>query len=109
MFNDQHLQLFISEIYDNYGYDFAGYSHASFKRRLERVYQMGDFVSFQEFLYKIKNDDAYLTHVIEEITVNVTEMFRDPSFYKVLREEILPSLRTKPFIRIWHAGCSTGE
>ena len=109
MFGEQHLTLFINEIYDYYGYDFAGYSHASFKRRLERVYQMGDFVSFREFLYKIKNDAAYLTHVIEEITVNVTEMFRDPAFYKVLREEILPSLRTKPFIRIWHAGCSTGE
>ena len=109
MFNDQHLQLFIDEIFDYYGYDFAGYSHASFKRRLERVYQMGDFVSFQEFLYKIKSDTDYLTYVIEEITVNVTEMFRDPAFYKVLREEILPSLSSKPFIRIWHAGCSTGQ
>ncbi len=47
--------------------------------------------------------------MVEEITVNVTEMFRDPQLYKVLREEILPALRTKPFIRIWHAGCSTGE
>lgn len=109
MFDEKHLKLFINEIYEYYGHDFAGYSHASFKRRLERVYQMGDFVNFQEFLYKIKNDTSYLTHVIEEITVNVTEMFRDPSFYKVLREELLPSLRTKPFIRIWHAGCSTGE
>ncbi|UPT71885.1 MAG: protein-glutamate O-methyltransferase CheR [Flavobacterium sp. JAD_PAG50586_2] len=109
MFDDSHLRTFINEIYEAYGYDFAGYSHASFKRRLERVYQLGDFVSFQEFLYKVKTDVNYLTYVIEEITVNVTEMFRDPSFYKVLREEILPALRSKPFIRIWHAGCSTGQ
>lgn len=109
MFDDSHLAIFINEIYEAYGYDFAGYSHASFKRRLERVYQMGDFVSFQEFIYKVKTDVDFLTYVIEEITVNVTEMFRDPSFYKILREEIIPALRSKPFIRIWHAGCSTGQ
>lgn len=109
MFDDSHLATFINEIYEVYGYDFAGYSHASFKRRLERVYQMGDFVSFQEFLYRVKTDTNFLTYVIEEITVNVTEMFRDPSFYKILREEIIPTLRSKPFIRIWHAGCSTGQ
>lgn len=109
MIEDQHLELFVTEIFDHYGYDFGGYSHASFKRRLERVYQMDGFTNFQEFLYRIKNDVGYLNYVVEEITVNVTEMFRDPLFYKVLREEILPALRSKPFIRIWHAGCSTGQ
>lgn len=109
MLDEQHLEQFINEISEHYGYDFGGYSRASFKRRLERIYSMDGFVSFQEFLYRIKNDVDYLTYVIEEITVNVTEMFRDPSFYKVLREEILPALRSKPFIRIWHAGCSTGQ
>jgi chemotaxis protein methyltransferase CheR len=109
MFDEPHLQLFINEIFETYGYDFGGYSHASFKRRLERIYVMDGFISFDDFLFRVKNDLDYLTYVIEEITVNVTEMFRDPSFYKVLREEILPALRTKPFIRIWHAGCSTGE
>eukprot|EP01137_Pigoraptor_chileana_P010594 Opistho-2@60397 len=104
MLEDQQLEQFINEIADHYGYDFGGYSRASFKRRLERIYSMDGFVSFQEFLYRIKTDVDYLTYVIEEITVNVTEMFRDPSFYKVLREEILPVLRSKPFIRIWHAG-----
>ena len=109
MLDDTHLRIFINEIYEAYGHDFAGYSHASFKRRLERVYQMEDFANFQEFLYKVKTNPDYLTFVIEEITVNVTEMFRDPSFYKILRTDILPILATKPFIRIWHAGCSTGE
>jgi chemotaxis protein methyltransferase CheR len=109
MIEDQHLELFVTEIADHYGYDFGGYSHASFKRRLERVYQMDGFTNFQEFLYRIKNDVGYFNYVVEEITVNVTEMFRDPLCYKVLREEILPALRSKPFIRIWHAGCSTGQ
>lgn len=109
MLDDEHLQLFINEIFDHHGFDFGGYSRASFKRRLERIYVMDGFLNYADFLAKIKDDDHYLTHVIEEITVNVTEMFRDPSFYKVLRDEILPSLRSKPFIRIWHAGCSTGQ
>ncbi len=109
MIDEEHLIQFINEIYEHYGYDFGGYSHASFKRRLERIYQLDGFVNFQEFLHKIREDADFLNYVIEEITVNVTEMFRDPSFYKVLREEILPTLRSKPFIRIWHAGCSTGQ
>jgi chemotaxis protein methyltransferase CheR len=54
-------------------------------------------------------DGNYFNRMVEEITVNVTEMFRDPLFYKVMRDEILPIVGTKPFIRIWHAGCSTGE
>ncbi len=68
MIDDNHLELFINEIYQHHGYDFAGYSHASFKRRLERVYQMDGFVSFEEFLHRVKNDGDYLTYVIEEIT-----------------------------------------
>lgn len=109
MLDEHHLDIFINELFENFGYDFGGYSRASFRRRLERVYQLDGFTNFQEFLYKVRNDEAYLTYVVEEITVNVTEMFRDPSFYRVLREEILPTLRSKPFIRIWHAGCSTGQ
>ncbi|MGV3698254.1 CheR family methyltransferase [Flavobacterium sp.] len=109
MINEEHLQLFINEVYNQYGYDFGGYSHASFKRRLERIYQLEGFTNFHEFLHKIASDVDFLNYVIEEITVNVTEMFRDPAFYKVLRQEILPAIRSKPFIRIWHAGCSTGQ
>ncbi len=56
----------------------------------------------------VQNPD-YFRHLVEEITVNVTEMLRDPVFYKTIREEVLPVLATYPFIRIWHAGCSTGE
>lgn len=65
--------------------------------------------SFAELFYKIKNEPDYIPHVVEEITVNVTEMFRDPSVFKIIREEVLPILATHPFIRIWHAGCASGE
>ncbi len=109
MINDQQLDVLISEVFDHYGYDFGGYSRASFRRRIDRIYQLDGFSHFGEFLAKVTSDADYFTRLVEEITVNVTEMFRDPAFYKVLREEILPSLTSKPFIRIWHAGCSTGQ
>lgn len=108
MISDQELDLLITEVYHYHGYDFGGYSRASFRRRVERICQL-DRLSFGELLSVIRTDSVYFNRVLQEITVNVTEMFRDPLFYKVLRTEILPTLRSKPFIRIWHAGCSTGE
>lgn len=103
------LELLINDIYDAYGYDFSGYSRASLKRRVDRLYQLDGFTHFTEFRMQILADADYFKRMVEEITVNVTEMFRDPQFYSVLRNEILPQLATKPFIRFWHAGCSTGE
>lgn len=109
MIEERELELLINEIHDYYGYDFGGYSKASFKRRVDRLYQLDGFRTFTEFLSRVRVDEAYFRRMVEEITVNVTEMFRDPAFYNVLRNEIIPTLATKPFIRIWHAGCSTGE
>jgi len=109
MVNDRELEVLINEIYEYYGYDFSGYSLASFKRRIDRLYNLDGFKNFTEFLSVVRSDEDYFKRMVEEITVNVTEMFRDPLFYKVLRNEVLPVLATKPFIRVWHAGCSTGE
>jgi len=109
MIADQEIDLLINEIYDYYGYDFGGYSRASLRRRIERIYELDGFKSFIDFLAEVRASPEYFSRLVEEITVNVTEMFRDPSFYRVLRDEILPALRSKPFIRIWHAGCSTGQ
>ncbi|MBN9337817.1 MAG: protein-glutamate O-methyltransferase CheR, partial [Chryseobacterium sp.] len=78
-------------------------------RRVNRICVIDKFTSFAELRYTLINDPEYLKRFIEEITVNVTEMFRDPYFFKVLREKILPQLGTYPLIRIWVAGCSTGE
>ncbi len=109
MIQDIELETLINVVYEYYGFDFGSYSKASLKRRVNRLYDLDGFRHFHEFLAKVRTDANYYKRMVEEITVNVTEMFRDPLFYKVLRKEILPQLGTKPFIRIWHAGCSTGE
>lgn len=109
MIRDEEVQVLLNDMLDIYGYDFNDYSKASLKRRIDRLFSLDQFPSFAEFRYRVKNDEAYLKRFVEEITVNVTEMFRDPSFYNALRNEVLPVLATYPLIRIWHAGCSTGE
>jgi len=106
---DDEVEILINDVLDQYGYDFTGYSRASLKRRLVRIYALDKHVSFAEYRYKVINDPIYFKRFVEQITVNVTEMFRDPSFYKALRYKVLPNLGTYPFIRIWLAGCSTGE
>lgn len=106
---DEELEYLIKDVYDLYGYDFSLYSRASFKRRVNRICLIDKFTSFAELRYTLINEPNYLKRFIEEVTVNVTEMFRDPYFFKELRESILPQLGTYPLIRIWIAGCSTGE
>jgi chemotaxis protein methyltransferase CheR len=106
---DEEISMLLNDLIDTYGYDFTRYSGASIKRRIHRVYANDKFPSFAEFRYRVKHDPDYFKHLVEELTVNVTEILRDPSFYKTVREQILPVLATYPFIRIWHAGCSTGE
>lgn len=106
---DEEVEILINDVLDQYGYDFTGYSRASLKRRLVRIYALDKHVSFAEYRYKVVNDPIYFKRFVEQITVNVTEMFRDPGFYKALRNKVLPNLGTYPFIRIWLAGCSTGE
>lgn len=107
--DNEQIEMLLSDVLETHGYDFLEYSHASIKRRIIRLYALDNFVSFAEFRYTVKTDKQYFKRFLEEITVNVTEMFRDPNFYKALRNDVLPVLGTYPFIRIWVAGCSTGE
>jgi chemotaxis protein methyltransferase CheR len=109
MINDDEISVLLNDVLELYGYDFNFYSKASLIRRVNRLFSLDKFISFDNFRNKVASDKDYFKRFVEEITVNVTEMFRDPVFYKVIREELLPQLATKPFIRIWHAGCSTGE
>ena len=106
---DEDLEALIDELYQTYGYDFTNYARASLKRRINRLMVIDRLPSFAELFYRVKSDPEYLPHVVEEITVNVTEMFRDPGVFKAIRDRVLPILATHPFIRIWHAGCATGE
>lgn len=109
MIEEPEIDILLTDLFDIYGYDFTHYARASLKRRINRVWMLDKFPSFAELRYRLRNDPDYLKRFVEELTVNVTEMFRDPAFYKTLRTEVLRTLSAKPFIRIWHAGCSTGE
>jgi len=106
---EQQIDMLLADLLERYGYDFTGYSRASIKRRITRLYSLDKALSFAEFRFKIANDPIYFKRFVEQITVNVTEMFRDPTFFKALRNEVMPQLGTYPLIRIWIAGCSTGE
>jgi chemotaxis protein methyltransferase CheR len=109
MVKEEELDLLIAELSAGYGYDFSNYAKASLKRRVDRLLVVDRFPSFAELYYRIKHDTDYALQAVQGLTVNVTEMFRDPQVWKTLREQVIPVLATHPFIRIWHAGCSTGE
>jgi chemotaxis protein methyltransferase CheR len=109
MISDEEIENFLNDVFEKYGYDFTSYSKASMKRRVVRLLNLDKFSSFSSFSDKVILDERYITRFVQELTVNVTEMFRDPGFYRILREKVLPVLATHPFIRIWHAGCSSGE
>jgi len=106
---DTETEMLIQDMLEDHGYDFTEYSRASIKRRIQRLMIMDKFSSFATMRQYIKTNPDYFNHAVSEITVNVTEMFRDPPFYKAIRDKIIPVLATHPFIRIWHAGCATGE
>ncbi len=100
----------ISEfIYQKYNYDFRNYAMSSFKRRVLRIMELKK-LSVDALLKRLSDSPVFINEFLDELTVNVTEMFRDPSFWRIMREEILPAimLNHKQF-KIWHAGCSSGE
>jgi len=99
----------IAAIYDASGYDFSNYSMPSLYRRLQRYIDLKKITNLPLFIEQLHNDSVLLNEFIEEITVNVTEMFRDPYFFNIMKKEVLTQLKELPSIKIWHAGCSTGE
>jgi chemotaxis protein methyltransferase CheR len=107
--SDEEVGLLQQDFLERYGYDFTEYSLASFKRRIQRFFSMNGHSSFIQFRRRLQEDEEYFHQAVAEISVNVTEMFRDASFYKTIREKVLPVLATYPHIRIWNAGCATGE
>ncbi|MBX0332411.1 protein-glutamate O-methyltransferase CheR [Pontibacter sp. HSC-14F20] len=103
------VEALIKEIHTQYGYDFSGYARASVYRRIKRFLGQKHLHSIDELRKFLFTDSFFFENFLQEITVNVTEMFRDPTFYKSLRDNVLPILSTYPFIKVWDAGCSTGE
>ncbi|MGA0555938.1 CheR family methyltransferase [Larkinella sp. VNQ87] len=105
----EELEEVVHLIRRQYGYDFSDYARASLQRRVLRCMQKANCQTVYELKYQLTNDPRFFAWFIESLTVNVTEMFRDPVFYKELRMNVLPKLASYPTIKIWHAGCSTGE
>ena len=106
---DIEIRLLLEAIYQLYGYDFRSYSPASMRRRIMHRLTMSGFSTVLEMTDRVLRDRQFFVTLLNDLTVNVTEMFRDPEFYKAFREEVVPVLKPFPFIKIWHAGCSTGE
>lgn len=100
---------FFYAVYEHLGYDFRHYSDASRNRRLAAFVQRHSFRTISEAQGQVLRDPDLLAALLAGMTVNVTEMFRDPKVFAKLREEVLPRLATYPRIRIWVAGCATGE
>lgn len=99
----------MEKVHQQYGYDFRGYSRASLYRRIKRFIGNNGIASMDLLQQQVMGNSYFFEGFLQEITVNVTEMFRDPSFFLSLRQNVLPILSTYPFIKIWDAGCSTGE
>jgi len=106
---DFEIRQFLHGVRSVYGHDFLGYAEASLKRRLIRWLAASPFESLAKAQASVLGDTRVFRSLLEGITINVTEMFRDPAFFRALREHVIPSLRQYPVIKIWHAGCATGE
>jgi chemotaxis protein methyltransferase CheR len=97
-------------VLENFNYDFTNYAMSSFKRRIQRILELYKFQSVEVLIKRLKEEPKFFHEFISEVTVNVTEMFRDPSFWREVRDHIIPNiLLNNDSISIWHAGCSSGE
>jgi len=103
------IQDLLEAVYQKYGYDFREYSQAHLKRRIMNRMALSGISDISLLRLKILNEESFASTLLQDLSINVTEMFRDPGFYKSLRENVIPVLKTYPFLKIWHAGCSTGE
>lgn len=107
--DDIEIQLLLDAIYQRYGYDFHLYSPASLRRRIMHRLSSTEFNNISDMIPVMLHDQDFFHHFLQDMSITFTEMFRDPSVYRYIREEVIPYLRTYPYIKIWHAGCATGE
>ncbi|MDF2899986.1 MAG: chemotaxis protein methyltransferase CheR [Phenylobacterium sp.] len=106
---DIEIQVLLEALYQRYHYDFRNYARASIKRRLLQAKEQLDFASISAMQDSLLHDRAMLPRLLNYLTVQVSEMFRDPSYFRALRTKVLPHLRTYPSLKVWVAGCSHGE
>jgi chemotaxis protein methyltransferase CheR len=103
------IDLLLEAVFRRYGFDFREYAQASLKRRLYRRMHAEGLGSLTELQARLLHDPPVMERLLVDLSINVTAMFRDPTFYVAFREKVVPALHTYPFTRIWCAGCSTGE
>ena len=103
------VDLLLEGVYRAYSYDFRGYARASLRRRLWRRAHEEGVQTLSGLQDRVLHDPAVMDRLLRDLSINVTEMFRDPGFFRTLREKIVPILRTCTYARVWNAGCSTGE
>ena len=103
------VDLLLEAVYRKYHYDFRGYARASLRRRLWRRAQQERVQTLSGLQERVLHDPGAMDRLLGDLSINVTEMFRDPGFFRAVRETVIPIMRTYPYVRIWNAGCSTGE
>lgn len=103
------IRLLFEAIYQRYGYDFRDYGKAHAKRRILHRLALSNISNIADLMHKVLHEEAFFQVFLQDLSINTTEMFRDPDFFKEIREQVVPILHTYPFIKAWHAGCSTGE
>jgi len=103
------IELLLEGIYQHYGFDFRSYAYASIRRRLWKRIEAEGLSTISALQDRVLHDSDLMERLLLDLSINVTAMFRDPGFYRMFRQLVVPTLRTYPFIRIWHAGCATGE
>lgn len=103
------IKLLLEAIHLKYGYDFQDYSRAHLKRRLQSRMKRSQFKTMAEMQHQLLYNEDFFHSLLVDLSLNVTEMFRDPLFFEAVREHAVPILKTYPYLKIWHAGCASGE
>jgi chemotaxis protein methyltransferase CheR len=103
------IRLLLEAIKLKYGFDFLDYAGAHLKRRIRRRMHLEEHANVAEMLHRVLQDETFLEVLLADFSINVTEMFRDPGFYRALRTQVLPQLAAMDFFKVWHAGCASGE
>jgi len=106
---DIEISLFLDGIHQRYGFDFRDYSDASLKRRIWKCVHSEGLQTITRLLDRVLHDPVCMERFLMTVSVDTTSMFRDPDFYRAFRQKVVPLLRNLPLIRIWHAGCASGE
>lgn len=106
---DIEIALLMEALYQKYGYDFRNYSKAHIKRRILNRFNLSGMQHVSEMIHESLVNHKFVDQILMDLSITVTEMYRDPGFYRTLREQILPTFHSLPYIKIWHAGCASGE